>query len=128
MPPTAAARGGVQPVVSLTVNGADRADVTVGEAVELVGAVEVPPAAGVVVSAEWDYDGSGVYPDVEDVTEARTAQRLTRTHTFDAPGTWFVTLRAASQREDAAGSPFGRAENLARVRVVVTRPSAMRGG
>jgi hypothetical protein len=120
VPPTAAARGGVQPVVTLTVNGGDRADVTVGEPVELVGDVEVPPAAGVVVSAEWDYDGSGAYADVEDVTEGRATQRLTRTHVFDEPGTWFVTLRAASQRADAVGSPFGRAENLARVRVVVT--------
>ncbi len=110
----------MQPVVTLTVNGGDRADVAVGEPVELVGDVDVPPGAGVVVSAEWDYDGSGVYADVEDVTEARPAQRVTRTHTFAEPGTWFVTLRAASQRADAVGSPFGRAENLARVRVVVT--------
>ena len=77
-------------------------------------------AAGVVVSAEWDYDGSGTYADVEDFTEARTVQRVTRTHAFDKPGTWFVTLRAASQRADAVDSPFGRAGNLARVRVVVT--------
>ena len=69
VPPTAAERGGVQPVVTLTVNGGDRADVAVGEPVELVGDVEVPPAAGVVVSAEWDYDGSGTYADVDDVTE-----------------------------------------------------------
>jgi hypothetical protein len=120
VPPTAAERAGVQPVVTLTVNGGDRADVAVGEPIELVGDVEVPPAAGVVVSAEWDYDGSGTYADVEHFTHGPSVQRLMRKHTFDEPGTWFVTLRAASQRADAAGSPFGKAANLARVRVVVT--------
>ena len=99
VPPTAAERGGVQPVVTLTVNGGDRADVAVGEPVELVGDIEVPPGAGVVVSAEWDYDGSGI------VRRRRRLLRrgdqssdVTRTHAFDEPGTWFVTLRAASQR------------------------------
>ena len=120
MAPTAAERGGVQPVVTLTVNGGARADVAVGESVELVGDVDVPQGAGVVVSAEWDYDGSGTYPDVADLTELRASQRVTSTHAFDEPGTWFVTLRAASQRAEVVGSQFGRAENLARVRVVVT--------
>ena len=48
---------------------ASAADVAVGEPVELVGDVEVPPGAGVVVSAEWDYDGSGTYADVDEVAE-----------------------------------------------------------
>ena len=100
-------------------NGGDRADVAVGESVELVGDIEVPPGTGVVVSAEWDYDGSGTYPDVEDITAAESSRRVTRTQTFNTAGTWFVTLRTASQRADQVGSPFGRAENLARVRVVV---------
>jgi len=82
--------------------------------------ITCPPAAGVVVSAEWDYDGSGTYADVEDFTHGPSVQRLMRMHTFDEPGTWFVTMRAESRRADAAGSPFGKAANLARVRVVVT--------
>ena len=72
------------------------------------------------VSAEWDYDVSGTYADVEHFMHGPSVQRLMLMHTFDEPGTWFVTLRAASQRADVAGSPFGKAANLARVRVVVT--------
>jgi hypothetical protein len=119
LPPTAAARGGVQPVVTLTANGGERADVAAGETVELVGDIEVPPDAGVVVSAEWDYDGSGAYDDVDRFDEGNSAQRVTRQHTFDEPGTHFVTLRAAAQRRDAVGSAYAQALNLARVRVVV---------
>jgi hypothetical protein len=116
---TAADRRGVQPVLTLTVDGGERADVGVGESVELVGEVEVPPDAGVVVAAEWDVDGSGAYADVEAVAPDTTSQRFSRTHAFDEPGTYFVTLRVASQRRESVGSSFGAARNLARVRVVV---------
>jgi hypothetical protein len=119
VPPAAAERLGVQPVVTLTVNGGDRADVAVGEPVELTGFVEVPPGAGVVVSTEWDADGSGAFADVSRYSEGETSVGAVRAQTFDEPGTHFVTLRATSQRADRSGSPFGRARNLARVRVVV---------
>jgi hypothetical protein len=120
LPSSAAERGGVQPVVTLTADGGERADVAVGEAVELVGDVEVPPGAGVVVSVEWDFDGSGAFADAEAFSGDESARHVTRTRAFDAPGTYFVTLRAAAQRDDALGSPYGRALNLARVRVVVS--------
>jgi hypothetical protein len=94
--------------------------VAVGEAVELVGDVDVPPGAGVVVSAEWDFDGSGAFADAESFADGAPSRHVARTRAFDAPGTYFVTLRAAAQREEAVGSPYGRALNLARVRVVVS--------
>jgi hypothetical protein len=118
--PTAAERLGVQPVVTLTVNGSDRADVAVGQPVELVGHVEVPPGAGVVVSAAWDDDGSGGFGVGRHFDDGATAKPVTRTVSFDEPGTYFVTLRATAQRERAVGSPYEQAVNLARVRVVVT--------
>ena len=91
-----------------------------GERVELVGEIAVPPGAGVVVSTEWDYDGSGTYADVDQSSDAAAAPRISRTHASEEPGTYFVTLRAASQREDTVGYPLGRALNVARVRVVVS--------
>jgi len=117
---TAAERRGVQPVITLTADGGGRADVQVGAAVELVGEVEVPPDAGVVVAAEWDFDGSGSYADAETIAPGSASVRCSRSHAFDEPGTYFVTLRAASQRADSVGSAFGAARNLARVRVVVS--------
>jgi hypothetical protein len=38
---------------------------------------------------------------------------------FDKPGTYFVTLRTASERNGDADSPYARIMNLGRVRVVV---------
>ena len=119
VPPTAAERGGVQPVVSLTADGGARADVAVGQPVELVGTIEVPPGAGVVVSAEWDYEGTGAYADVDEFGDGPAARTVRRTHVFSEPGTHFVTLRVASQRERAVGSRYGKAFNLGRARVVV---------
>jgi hypothetical protein len=41
------------------------------------------------------------------------------THAFAKPGTYFATLRAISQRQGDAKTPYARIQNLARVRVVV---------
>jgi hypothetical protein len=120
VPPTATQRKGVQPVVGLTVNGGERADVKAGETVELVGEIEVPPGAGGIVSAEWDYDGSGAYPDAQTFADHRASMTVRQSHAYDKPGTYFVALRVASQRKQAAGTPFGKANNLGRVRVVVS--------
>ena len=44
---------------------------------------------------------------------------MTATHAFSKPGTYFPALRVASQREGDPNTPFARALNLSRVRVVV---------
>jgi hypothetical protein len=120
VPAKAADRRGIQPVVALRANGGTRADVKVGEKVDLAAVIEVPPGAGGVVSAEWDYDGSGLYPDGEHFTDGSPTKAVKRIYTFDKPGSYFVTLRAGAQRKDAIGTPFARAINLAKVRVVVS--------
>jgi hypothetical protein len=120
VPSGAAARGGIQPVVALTVNGGKRADILRGEPVEFVGEIEVPPSTGGIVFAEWDYDGSGRYPDREEFTGNASVLTVRQSHAFDEPGTYFVALRAASQRRDALGTAFGTAYNLDRVRIVVS--------
>ncbi len=70
--------------------------------------------------AEWDYDGSGDYPDREEFAGASESATVRQSHAWDTPGTYFVALRAASQRASAVGTPFGKAYNLGRVRVVVS--------
>lgn len=118
VPATAAERKGIQPVVTVTANGAERAEAAVGETVELLARIEVPPGAGQVVSARWDLDGTGTFPIEGDVTGGGKAV-VKLAHAFDAPGTYFPTLRAASQRQGDTQTPYARVQNLGRVRVVV---------
>lgn len=116
----AKSRGGVQPVVHLAANGAERADVKVGEKVEFSATIEMPPDAGMIVSAEWDYDGQGKYPEKIEYKKGKTRVTLENSRSWPGPGTYFVTLRATAQRERALGTPFGQAYNLGKVRVVVS--------
>ena len=120
VPPVAAARKGVQPTVRVQANGGARVEVAVGQAVVLTAEIEPPPGTGRVVSAEWDLDGSGAYPIKADVGAAPGGLvRVSLTHRFTKPGTYFATLRAASQRDGDAHTPFARIQNLGRARVVV---------
>ncbi len=120
VPPTAAERKGVQPVVSLTANGDERADVTVGETVRFSAVIETPPGTGSVVDVEWDFEGTGEYPISEPLEDTeRSRVEVETTYTFSEPGTYFPALRATSQRQGDAQTPHARLKNLGRVRVVV---------
>jgi hypothetical protein len=122
VPASAAERKGVQPVVHLKVNGGERAEVAVGEAVTFTAHIEVPPAPGKVVSAKWDFEGAGTYPDAAELRDPTSETiHVTTTHAFSQPGTYFPTLRVASQREGNRSTPFARSLNLSRVRVVVNK-------
>ena len=90
------------------------------EPVQLQATIQAPPGSGVIVSSEWDYDGSGAYGDTDTFTDRSAKQNVRRTHAFSKPGTHFVTLRVTLQREGAVGTPFARVHNLARARVVVS--------
>jgi hypothetical protein len=89
--------------------------------------IEMPPNVGPIVAAEWDFDATpavvageaGRYP-VKEQFAPNTRVTLTRQHTFARPGTYYPALRATSQREGKADSPYARVMNLGRVRVVVT--------
>ena len=120
VPTTAKERRGIQPVVSLKVNGGFRAHTVVGEQVSLAAHIEVPPNTGTVVAADWDFVGDGTYQvpaDLDDTTA--TEVDVTATYSFPAPGTYFPALRVMSHREGDPDTPYARVQNLARVRVVV---------
>jgi hypothetical protein len=139
IPPTAAGRKGIQPVVTVKANGGKRADVKVGQPVTFTAEVEVPQNTGKVVAAAWNFEGlpkdiakgdlagwnfesSGTFPVAGKFTPAdKTGSRVTlkTTYTFSRPGTYFPTLRVASQRQGDARTPYARIQNLSRVRVVV---------
>ena len=120
VPATAAERKGVQPVVALKANGGVRAEVKVGEPVAFTATIETPPGAGSVVAAEWDFEGVGDYPVAAAIETPQPAVSLSATHAFARPGTYFAVLRATSQRQGDAKTPYGRIQNIDRVRVVVS--------
>jgi len=120
LPKTAAERGGIQPVVTATANGAARADVAVGEPVTLAVEAELPDGTGTVIAVEWDFDGTGAFPssdDGVDGTQSRIASSVT--HTYDTPGTYFPAVRVTAHREGDVSARSRRVENLGRCRVVV---------
>ncbi|WXG42350.1 MAG: hypothetical protein WED07_16555 [Candidatus Freyarchaeum deiterrae] len=122
VPPTAAERKGIQPVVMLNANGGALAKVAVDETVEFSAVIEVPQGAGTVVAAEWDFEGAGDYPLVEqfdDTNTSMTCVTLKTTYAFSKPGTYFPALRATSQRQGDFKTRIARIRNIGRVRVVV---------
>ena len=113
------AGAGVQPVVALTVDGGERADVAVGAEVvlraERRGARRRRAGRGRRVGPRRH----------RRLRSARSGRRPARgspssgTHSFAAPGTHFVTVRVAAQRDGDTTTRYARVQNLARVRVVV---------
>jgi hypothetical protein len=87
--------------------------------VELEVHAEVPPNAGSIVSVEWDFDGQGAFPFQHDVTGTEKSVRLSTTHTYDTPGTYFVTARVYTHRDGDVKAQYRRLPNIASARVVV---------
>jgi hypothetical protein len=115
---TAAERGGYQPVARLTVDGATRVEVPAGTAVHLEGTAEVPPDAGTIVTAAFDFDGTGAWPHRPEIDGSSTTASFTVAHTYDSPGTYFPSFLVASH-PDGQGVA-GAIPNIARARVVVS--------
>jgi hypothetical protein len=120
LPPTAAERGGIQPLVVVTANGAARAEVAPGSEVQLTVHAEVPPGAGTVISVEWDFDGSGSFPVRQDVDGTAAQVQLTTTHPYDIPGRFYASARVQSHRHGDVAATDGHIENVAQARIVVT--------
>ena len=119
LPATAAERGGIQPVVRATANRVVRAEVSTGQPVELSVHAEVPSGAGQIVAVAWDFDGSGTYPFSHDVDGTQTELTLSTSHSYESPGTYFVTARVTSHRAGDVAATNCLIENLSRARVVV---------
>ncbi|MFX0051625.1 MAG: PKD domain-containing protein [Candidatus Hermodarchaeota archaeon] len=119
VPATAAERRGIQPVVNLTVNGAERADVKVGKKIKFSAVIETPPDAGSIVGVEWDFEGAGDYPATQQIKAKRNVKVKT-SYTFSESGTYFPAVRVTSQRQGDTQTPYTRIQNIGRVRVVVS--------
>ena len=121
LPASAAERGGIQPVVAASANGATCAQVKAGETVALEVRAEVPHGGGTIISAQWDFDGTGSFPFHHDEVDGSASEvKLSTTHTYDAPGTYFATALVHSHRDGDAAATSRRIPNLGQVRIVVT--------
>ena len=120
VPANAAARRGIQPVVDLTVKGPghDRVDVAAGQTVTFQAKIQVPPNTGQVVATDWDFTGTGTFVAAP-LGAPKPTVHVQATFTYTTPGTYFVALRATSQRDGDTTTPFARVQNLGRIRVVV---------
>ena len=133
IPETANERKGIQPVIKTTITGDDkkgvvshegkRIEVKRGATVEIRAVAEVPAGQGQVMLAQVSYDGKE-YTEQIDLSNAKYSDdgskvEFTIRHQFKVKGTYFPTVRVASQRKVNISSPFARIYNLDRVRVVV---------
>ena len=117
--PTAAAARGIQPVVTATVNSQSRIQVKANTQVSLEVDAEVPPGAGRIIRAEWDYDGSGEFPFLHEFDGRQPRIKLATMHAYPRPGTYFPSVRIIAHRDGDPKAETGRIEALGRVRVVV---------
>ena len=107
-------------MVHVTANGDRRTEVKQGDTVHLAVSAEVPPGMGTIISAEWDFDGAGTFPFRHDMDGSDISIRLTTTHVYAVPGTYFATARVTSNREGKIDAEHRRLPNLDSARIVVT--------
>ncbi|MFG2593127.1 hypothetical protein [Streptomyces sp. NPDC048438] len=118
MPDSAVYRGGVQPVVHVSVDGGRRVDISTGAGAAMKVTAEALPGAGKIVRIQWAMDGDGTY-EIDEVAEPSSQLTLERRHTYADPGTPFVTVRVSTQRDADPETLFARVDNLARARIAV---------
>jgi hypothetical protein len=117
VPEQASQRRGIQPVVDLTVRGKDRITVVAGQRVTFSAKAKVPPKAGKIVSAGWDFTGTGSFAQIN-IRRPKSTLHLDGSYRFTEPGTYYVALKVASSRSGVV-EPFAQVEDLDRIRVVV---------
>jgi hypothetical protein len=111
-------RGGIQPMVSLTVDGASVSRIALGETVHLTALMQAPLGAGEIISVEWDFLGNGNFaqgtfesqPDGSWISEAA--------YSYPESGTYFPRVRVALNREGDQSKKFRKVCNMASARVI----------
>lgn len=126
LPVHAADRGGMQPVPFACVKGARDAsfgkvaEAAVGEPVRFEAVIEMPPHAGSVTGAAWDYECANDWSHEEELLpQADGTVKVVSTHVFNKPGVYYPCLKVRSNRKGDAADIFTQCKNLDRVKVVV---------
>jgi hypothetical protein len=122
IPANAADRKGIQATVIVKANDSESIEVSAGKPVTFTATIELPDNTGKIVNAAWDFENAGTFAvEGKLITDSKNASRVTlrTTYTFTKPGTYFPTLRVASQRHGDKTTPYALIKNLGRVRVIV---------
>ena len=126
-----ARRNGMQAGVQLTVNGEKCVRIKAGEEVTLRAEAVLPENSGEITSVYYDFKDNWTYTDsplevfpIEgqfDRTDKDGIKGAVSeiTHRYEEPGTWFASVRVASQRNGDRGNIFTQIRNLDRVRIIV---------
>jgi hypothetical protein len=124
--PTAAQRKGLQPVLHLSASrasggpvNAGRIDIAAGKPVTFSLSASVPPGAGKIVQADWNFKGIGNPTAQSTLARPAASLRMQATFTYYQKGTYFPYVTVASQRNGNGGTPYTLVQNLIRIRVVV---------
>ncbi|KAJ4256904.1 hypothetical protein NW762_009000 [Fusarium torreyae] len=118
LPKSAEQRRGIQAVVELTVDNKTRYTAKPGQLVCFTARVEVPADAGSVTSIEWDFEGNGTFVK-RDYGEAHSRMYVKVSHAYRKPGIYYPGVRVTVHAGGDAESPYARAPNLGRMRVIV---------
>ncbi len=119
VPAAAAERKGLQPAVSLAVEDGTTAHVKVGDTVHFTAKAELPEGTGKIVDVNWDFAGTGAFPEHAQALKPERKVSLSAAHTYAKKGTYLAVVRVTGRRDGTADSPYRRIQNLARVRVIV---------
>ena len=126
IPEKAQERHGIQASVEAKVNGKEQETIQKGVRLNFSGKVELPQSTGKLVYSAWDFDGSGEFKNIVDLSQARISENGTLvefsiSHQFDQAGTYYPSLRIATRREGDSSTPFARIQNIDRVKVIVSQ-------
>lgn len=126
VPEKATERRGLQPTAQLTANGAACARVKAGEKVTLCAEIQIPGTAGEITHVDFDFEEVRALPLPNGFATPGVIQRReegtvfsTAEHSYDAPGTYFASVRVKLQRSGDPLDPFTQVKNLARARIIV---------
>ena len=148
LPDDAKERGGMQPTVKASVkaaaDGSEQAEADdmalgmadpgngrdtfggkvayakAGQPVSFTAVIEVPPMAGSVTAAAWDYERTNDWSHEEALNTLDDGRVLVETtHVFDEPGVYYPVIKVKSNRHGDASDIFTQIKNLDRVKVVV---------
>jgi len=124
-------RGGLQPMVDMTVNGEREVEITAGTELWFNVKAQVPKGAGYITRVDYDFseEDNAVAFDKPCFLQRGTFER-TQTgdicgavsraiHVYDRPGTYYAAVRVCADRHGSHDSLFTQVRNIARVKVVV---------